>query len=444
MIPATPESARLYIEGGIPLQGDVVISGAKNSVLKLMAAALLTTEPVIIENVPRLSDVDVMMSVLSHLGAQVGWQGPNTIGIQASQLGTVEAPFELVSKMRASFNVLAPLLSRFGTARVSLPGGCSIGKRGIDLHVKGLQALGADVEIVHGFVEAKANKLYGADVIFDLPSVGATENIMVAAVLAEGTTTITNAAQEPEIVDLANFLNAMGADVHGAGSHKIVIHGVAAHTLRGITHAVIPDRIEAATFLLAGAATQGQVTIAHCIPEHIRSLTTKLEDMGATLVQKGLDVLEIKAKHPLQSEHIVTLPYPGFPTDLQAPMMALMATCEGSSVVRETIYENRFGHVDFLRRMGAQIELDNNVAVVHGVPKLSAASVDASDLRAAAALILAALMADGMTDIGALHHLDRGYDNIEGKLLRLGATISRRGASEYPTGRVEPSRLAQF
>lgn len=424
-------SEKLVIYGGNPLKGEVRVSGAKNSVLKLMAASLLTDEPVYLSNVPDITDVHVMMQVLEHLGAGASYDD-GEMKLTSEDLKKYEAPFELVSKMRASFNVIGSLLGRYKKARVSLPGGCSIGKRGIDLHIKGLEALGATVEIKHGFVEAHADKLVGSDILLDLPSVGATENIMVAAVLAEGTTKISNAAQEPEIIDLADFLNAIGANVEGAGTNEILIHGVSAEDLHGAQFSVMPDRIESATYLLAAAATQGDVTVTHTRPNSYSSLTHKLSEMGAEISYPTPDQVHIKVTSRLKGQNVDTLPYPGFPTDLQAPMMSLLAISEGNSVVRETIYENRFRHVGSLKRMGAKIEQDGNIAIVTGVDCLSGAEVKASDLRAGAAMVIAGLVADGYTEISELHHLDRGYEKLEEKLTKLGANI-KRVKSEAPT-----------
>ncbi len=417
-------SDKLVIHGDQPLKGSVAVSGAKNSVLKLMAASLLTDEPVYLSNVPDISDVHVMIQVLEHLGAGASFND-GEMTLTSENLQKFEAPFELVSKMRASFNVIGSLLGRYKKARVSLPGGCSIGKRGIDLHIKGLEALGAKVEIEHGFVVASAEKLVCAEILLDLPSVGATENIMVAAVLAEGTTKITNAAQEPEIIDLADFLNAIGADIEGAGTNEILIHGVKPEDLHGAKFSVMPDRIEAATYLIAGAATGGDVTITQTRPATYNSLIHKLTAMGAEITYPTPDQIRIQVSGRLKGQNVDTLPYPGFPTDLQAPMMALFAVSEGNSVVRESIYENRFRHVGNLKRMGAVIEQDNNMAVVTGVEKLSGAAVKASDLRAGAALVIAALVAEGYTEITSLHHLDRGYEKLVEKLTSLGANIKR-------------------
>ncbi len=418
------KTEKLIIQGGHRLVGEVSISGAKNSVLKLMAASLLTKEPVHLTNVPQLSDVGVMIDVLRHLGVKAEQSG-NEVTLCARDITSFDAPYELVSKMRASFNVLGPLLGRFGEANVSLPGGCSIGKRGIDLHIKGLETLGADIEIVHGFVKSKAKQLIGSEVVLDLPSVGATENVMVAAVLAQGTTVLSNAAQEPEILDLADFLNAMGADISGAGTNEITIHGVKPQSLGGVNYHVLPDRIEAATYLIAAAGTQGDVLLKDVRPAHLHSLIHKLTEMGAHIELPTPNSIHIKVNRRLEAKNLTTLPYPGFPTDLQAPLMALLSISEGTSVIRETIYENRFNHVGNLKRMGANIEVEGNVAIITGVDSLSGASVKASDLRAAAALIIAALEAHGQTEILNLHHLDRGYEKLEDKMRGLGASIQR-------------------
>lgn len=428
---------KFLITGGRRLNGDVSITGAKNSVLKLMAASLLTPQPVQLANVPQLSDVNVMADVLRHLGCRVEQDG-HEMRIQADAITCHEAPYELVSRMRASFNVLGSLLGRFGEARVSLPGGCSIGKRGIDLHIMGLQALGADVEIVHGYVEARAAHLRGAEVVLDIPSVGATENIMVSAVLAEGATVIANAAQEPEIIDLANFLNALGADISGAGTSRIVIQGVQANALRGVRYTVAPDRIEAMTYLMAAAGAQGDVTLYGVNPAHLQTEIYKLVEMGVDIQTPTPNTLRIIANGRLSAQNVVTLPYPGFPTDLQAPMMALLAIAEGTSVIRETIYENRFRHVGALKRMGAHIEQDGNVAIVTGVPFLSGAQVRASDLRAGAALVIAALHAHGESEIEGLDHLDRGYETLEGKLQALGAQITRVAVEDDASALSQP------
>ena len=435
---------KLVIGGGQPLHGTVEVAGAKNSVLKLMAAALLTGDSIELRNVPHLSDVDVMTSVLRHLGCDVDQQEDDRLYIQARHITSHEAPYDLVRKMRASFDVLGSLLGRFGEARVALPGGCSIGKRSVDLHVKGLIALGAEVEINHGYVEAKASRLVGAEIMLDTPSVGATENIMLAATMAEGATVISNAAQEPEIVDLANFLNTIGADISGAGTNEIVIHGVRPGTLHGTTYTVMPDRIEAATYLIAAAGTRGDVTVNNVLPVHLSSMTHKLSEMGADIEMPTPNTLRLRCNQRLQAQNIVTQPFPGFPTDLQAPFMALLSICDGVSIVKETIYENRFKQVGELKRMGADISVERDVAVVTGVAKLSGAEVNAHDLRAGAAMVIAALQAEGETQVFDLHHLDRGYEHLPEKLQGLGACISRvEDTSERSSEETDMSDEAQ-
>ncbi len=416
---------KLIIHGGRALRGDVEIAGAKNSVLKLMAATLLTSDAIELRNVPHLSDVGIMTQVLVHLGCAVEQQENGRLFIQAKDITSCEAPYDLVRKMRASFDVLGSLLGRFGEARVALPGGCSIGKRGVDLHVKGLIALGAEVEINHGYVEAKASRLVGAEIMLDTPSVGATENIMLAATTAEGSTIISNAAQEPEIVDLANFLIALGADIQNAGTNEIIINGVPRNAMHGATFTVMPDRIEAATYLMAGAATQGDVTVNNVLPVHLASLTHKLVEMGADVEMPTPNSLRVHCKGRLQAQNIVTQPFPGFPTELQAPFMTLLSTAEGVSIVKETIYENRFKQVGELKRMGADISVERDVAVVTGVETLSGAEVNAHDLRAGAAMVMAGVMAEGRTDVFELHHIDRGYELIVEKMQGIGADIQR-------------------
>jgi UDP-N-acetylglucosamine 1-carboxyvinyltransferase len=418
---------KLVIHGGNPLNGVVRLSGAKNSVLKLMAAAMLTPHPVVLRNVPQLADVQVMAAVVTQLGCQVTMD-KDTMTLCAENITSIVAPYELVSKMRASFNVLGALLGRFGEAKVSLPGGCSIGKRGVDLHIKGLQALGADVQLNHGFVEAKAKRLQGADIVLDMPSVGATENIMLAAVFAEGQTRLSNAAQEPEIIDLVNFLNTIGADIQGGGTSELVINGTTLAAMRGTDYPVMPDRIEAATYLMAVVGTGGQVTIENCIPSHLQAVTHKLAEMGVAIETpepNSLRIHRVPQSKRLQPTNIITLPYPGFPTDLQAPMMSLLTVAEGTSVMTESIYENRFKHIGELKRMGAQIQVESNAAIITGVPLLNGAPVQASDLRAGAALVIAGLMAHGTTEIHSLYHLDRGYEALETKFMALGAQIAR-------------------
>jgi UDP-N-acetylglucosamine 1-carboxyvinyltransferase len=421
-----PESEeKIIIRGGIPLRGNVRIDGAKNSVLKMMAAALLAKDTTVIRNVPNLTDVSVMADVIRYLGAKVTL-GNREVIIDATHINDVEAPYELVSQLRASFVVLGPLLARFKQAKVSLPGGCAIGERRIDLHERGLRALGAEVGIDHGYVLASATKLVGSRIYLEKPSNGATENIMLAAVLAEGTTVIENAAQDPEISNLADVVNAMGGKVTGAGTYQITIEGVDINDLHGAEVDTIPDRCEAGTFMLAACATGGDITIDGVNPHHLYSLIGKMTEMGAEVSIFAPDTIKVRCDGRLKGTDITTLPYPGFPTDLQAPIMSVLATAEGTSIVSETIYENRFMQVPELRRMAADIALTGNAAVIKGVPRLMGAEVKASDLRAAASLIIAGLGADGVTELTGLSHLDRGYDGIEEKFRGLGADIWRR------------------
>lgn len=422
---------KLIIEGSIPLRGTVKISGAKNSVLKLMSAAMLTDSPVELRNIPQLSDVQVMIDVLRHLGVNVTHSG-DVLVIEAQNLTRTEASYELVSKMRASFIVLGALLGRYHEAKVSLPGGCSIGQRGVDLHIKGLQSLGAEIRINQGYVEAYATRLEGKEILLDTPSVGATENIMLAAVLAEGSTVISNAAQEPEIADLANFLNAMGADVSGAGTNEIIINGVKKQDLHGLSYTVMPDRIEAATYMIAAAGTEGNILLENIIPGHLNSVIRKLEDVGAEIITEGPNSLRVIGCGQLIAQPIVTQPYPGFPTDLQAPFMALLAIADGVSIITETLYENRFKQVGELVRMGANIHQESDVAVVTGVSHLVGTQVKASDLRAGAALVIAGLQAQGTTEISELYHIDRGYEALVEKMSGLGANIQRVSVEMQP------------
>jgi UDP-N-acetylglucosamine 1-carboxyvinyltransferase len=421
-----PESEeRILIRGGKPLHGTVRIGGAKNAVLKMMAAALLVNGRTTLRNVPDLTDVHMMADVIRHLGAVVDIR-PGEVEIDARNITDFEAPYELVSQLRASFVVLGPLLARFHQAKVSLPGGCAIGERRIDLHEKGLKMLGAECGIDHGYVYASAEKLVGTKIYLERPSNGATENIMLAAVLAEGQTVIENAAQDPEISNLAEFVNAIGGKVTGAGTYTITIDGVRPDQLHDAIVETIPDRCEAGTFIFACMAAGGDITIEGANPHHLYSVINKAQEMGAELVILAPDTIKVKSSGRLKPCDIVTVPYPGFPTDLQAPIMAVSATAEGTSIITETIYENRFMQVAELRRMAGDIALTGNAAVVKGVPKLMGAEVKASDLRAAACLIIAGLAADGITELTGLHHLDRGYEKLEEKLRSLGADIWRR------------------
>ena len=427
----------LEIQGQTPLKGEVNISGAKNSALVLMAGAILCSEDCRLRTLPSLGDIERMTQILAAIGGKLHRDG-DVIDINAQDIGQDQAPYELVSQLRASFFVIGPLLARLGMTRVPLPGGCAIGARPVDLHVRGLQAMGADVRIEHGVVHAcvkgSRQRLQGAKIYLDCPSVGATETIMMAATLAEGETIIENAAQEPEIIDLANFCRSMGAIIKGAGTNKIVVSGV--ERLHSTDYCVIPDRIEAGTLLIAGAITQSEISLSPVFPEHLASVIAKLREVGPQVVTEGSDRLRL-IPAPLRATDIETLPFPGFPTDMQAQFMALLTLSEGSSMVTETVFENRLRHVAELQRMGANIRVKGNIALVNGVPFLSGAPVMATDLRASAALVLAGLAAQGKTIVQGLHHLDRGYDNLEGKLRKLGANIRRvQGVDQPHTSKV--------
>ena len=414
-------AARLLIEGGTPLRGEVRISAAKNAALPLLCATLLSEEAIVLDNVPHLADVVTIRALLERLGAQIADDGGST-AIRTRRLTSVEAPYDLVSTMRASVLVLGPLLARAGRARVAMPGGCAIGGRPIDLHLRGLERLGADISLAGGYVEAHAARLKGARVVFDLVTVTGTENLMMAAVLAEGTTVLENCAREPEIPDLARLLTKMGARIQGAGTERIEIEGV--RELGGARHRIIPDRVEAGTFLVAGAITGGEVTIREVVPDHLTAVLAKLEATGARL-DVGPDWIRVQALDRPRPTDVVTNPFPGFATDMQAQMMALLGLADGSSVVTETIFENRFMHAAELRRLGASIEIEGNRAVIRGVPGYQGAPVMATDIRASASLVLAGLAASGMTEVSRVYHLDRGYEGIEGKLAALGAGIRR-------------------
>ncbi len=421
----------LRIKGGTSLKGEVEIGGAKNAVLKLMAAALLPKGVSKIYNVPDLTDVNIMLNVIEQLGVKTYYdKEEKSVTIDATNISSVTAKYELVSKMRASFNVLGALVGRTKEAIVALPGGCAIGERRVDFHIKGLEALGANIKIENGYVHAKASKLRGTDIYLDIPSVGATENLMLASVMAEGSTRIQNAAQEPEIIDLANFLNAIGADIQGAGTSEIVINGVKQADLHPIEYTTIPDRIEAGTYMAALVCTKGKGIIRNIFPNHLTFFTSKLTRMGANVKLVEPTALEVSCRHRLSAINIVTQPYPGFPTDLQAIAMAMLTTADGVSIVTESLYENRFMQVPELRRMGADIHQERNHSLVRGVKKLTGANLKASDLRAGASLVVAALMADGYSEIENLLHIDRGYENLEYKLRKLGANIERLNASD--------------
>ncbi len=417
---------KYIITGGTPLKGEVSIGGAKNAVLKLMAAAILAEGETLIHNVPDLTDVEIMLNVIEQLGTKTHYDKINkTVTIDATDITSVTAKYELVSKMRASFIILGALVSRCKEAIVALPGGCAIGERRVDFHIKGLEALGADIKIENGYVHAKANKLEGAEIYLDIPSVGATENIMLAAILAEGSTKIQNAAREPEIIDLANFLNTMGADIVGAGTSDIIINGVNHLDLHPIEYTTIPDRIEAGTFMSAVVATRGSAIIKNIYPAHLTFFNNKLLKMGANIKLVEPTAIEVSAKGRLNTVNFVTQPYPGFPTDLQSMAMVLLSTANGVGIITESLYENRFMQVPDLRRMGADIHQDRNHAIIKGVKKLTGAAVSASDLRAGASLVIAALMAEGTSEVENLHHIDRGYENFEDKIRALGGKIER-------------------
>ncbi len=418
----------MQIWGGHPLRGDVKISGAKNAALVIMAGALLCPGDCRIRNVPLLADVERMGQVLSALGVRLKRQG-DILDINASEIKTSKAPYELVTQLRASFFAIGAILARLGVAQMPLPGGCAIGARPVDLHVRGLQAMGAEVQIEHGicnaYVPGSNRRLKGAKIYLDIASVGATENLMMAATLAEGETIIENAAREPEVVDLANFCNAMGAKITGAGTSRIIIEGVP--KLHSVDYSIIPDRIEAGTFLVAAAITRSELMLSPVAPEHLIPVIAKLRDIGVTIIEEAPEHLRILPAKTLKATDIETQYHPGFPTDMQAPFMALLTLAEGDSVINESVFENRLRHASELNRLGADIRVKGNAAFVRGVPKLSGAPVLGTDLRASAALVLAGLAAEGQTTIQGLQHLDRGYDRLDAKLQQLGAKILRVG-----------------
>ena len=416
---------KLIINGGRRLTGKVKISGAKNAVLPVIAATLLGQDnQTCLEEVPNLDDVRTISEVLRTLGVKVNHdKAESKLYVDATQIDNITAPYDLVRKMRASFLIMGPLLARLGSAKISLPGGCAIGTRPIDLHLKGFEALGANISIGHGYIEASApNGLTGARIYLDFPSVGATENILMAAAMAKGQSIIENPAQEPEIVDLANYLNLMGAKIRGAGTNVIKVEGAPKLIARDYT--IIPDRIEAGTYMIAAAMTQGDVYIENAISEHIKPVIAKLKEAGVTVIEE-VEGIRVICDHRPKAVDIKTLPYPGFPTDMQAQFMAMLTISEGTGVVTETVFENRFMHVDELRRMGAKIKIDGRTSVVYGTDVLTGCQVKATDLRAGAAIVLAGLVAEGQTQIGYIHHIDRGYDNLVDKLVSLGADIKR-------------------
>lgn len=411
---------KIVIQGGKPLHGNVQISGAKNAALPVLAAALLTCGTNTFHNIPDLMDIKTIKKLLKSLGAQI--EGNETVQVNADKIISHVAPYDLVKTMRASVLVLGPLVARMGVARVSLPGGCAIGARPVNLHIKALQELGAHVELNNGYIEAKAKKLKGANIYFDIPTVTGTENVMMAATLAEGTTVLNNAACEPEIVNLTEVLNGMGAKINGAGTDVITIEGVT--SLKPTQGTIIPDRIEAGTFMIAAGMTRGELNIIGCNPHHMEALINKLRDTGMKIspIENGL---KVSAGKKINSVDVKTLPHPGFPTDLQAQMMAYMSIGSGLSVISETVFENRFMHVSELTRMGADIVIQGGSAIVRGVPALRGAQTMATDLRASASLILAALVAQGTTEISRVYHIDRGYQEIEKKFSAVGANIKR-------------------
>ncbi|MBC8007673.1 MAG: UDP-N-acetylglucosamine 1-carboxyvinyltransferase [Prolixibacteraceae bacterium] len=413
---------KLVIQGGVPLTGEVRISGAKNAALPILCAALLTPGMLRLQNVPHLRDVTTMLTLLAQMGVEVSLDEKLGVGLTAAKVHNLSAPYELVKTMRASILVLGPMIARFGEARVSLPGGCAIGQRPVDLHIKGLQAMGAHIDIEQGYIHARAGRLKGTHIVLDLVTVTGTENLMMAAVLADGVTVLENAAREPEVIDLAECLNAMGARVKGAGRDVITIEGV--RELHGATHRVMPDRIEIGTFLCAAAATGGEIKLKGTRSNILDAVIGKLQEAGAH-VEQGDDWIRLSTNGGLKAVSLRTSPYPAFPTDMQAQFMALNSVAEGTAVVTETIFENRFMHVQELRRLGANIEVEGNTAIVHGVNVLQGANVMATDLRASASLVLAGLVARGETLVDRVYHLDRGYECIEEKLSQLGARIKR-------------------
>ncbi len=413
---------KLVIQGGVPLAGEIRISGAKNAALPILCAALLTEEPLIISNVPHLRDVTTTLELLNQMGMGVSVNDNMRVELTAAKLHNLEAPYELVKTMRASILVLGPMLARFGQAKVSLPGGCAIGSRPVDLHIKGLQAMGAEIDIEHGYILARAKRLKGARIFMDLVTVTGTENLMMAAALADGTTVLENAAREPEVSDLAHCLVAMGANIEGIGTDVITVHGV--ERLHGASYPVMPDRIETGTFLVAAAATGGKIKLRDTRADILDALLEKLRDAGATISHDD-NSITLEMSGPIKAVNVRTAPYPAFPTDMQAQFMAMNTVAQGTSTVTETIFENRFMHVQELRRLGANIEVEGNTAVVRGVEQLQGATVMATDLRASASLVIAGLVAQGETTIERIYHIDRGYECIEEKLSQLGARIKR-------------------
>lgn len=410
------------VKGGVPLRGEVSIGGAKNAALGILAAAIMTDETVTIENVPNVRDTRVLLQAIEGIGAKVKYIYNNTVQINGGSISDLNVEYEYIRKIRASYYLLGALLGKYKESNVALPGGCNIGSRPIDQHLKGFKALGAKVNIDHGVVSAKAENLVGGHIYFDVVTVGATINLMMASCMAEGETILENAAKEPHIVDVANFLNAMGANIKGAGTDVIRIKGV--NRLHGCTYSIIPDQIEAGTFMMAAAATRGDIVIKDVIPKHLESITAKLLEMGCKLVE-GDDWIRVIAEGEVGSTNVKTLPYPGFPTDMQPQIAVALALAKGSSMVTESIFENRFKYVDELNRMGAKIKVEGNTAYIEGVEKFTSAQLSAPDLRAGAALVIAALAADGISQIDAIEYIQRGYEDFEGKLSALGAIIAK-------------------
>ena len=410
------------IKGGNPLVGEVEIAGAKNAALAILAAAIMTDETILIENLPDVRDINVLLEAIAGIGAQVDRIDKSTVKINGSTIGDVSVDYEYIKKIRASYYLLGALLGKYKHAEVPLPGGCNIGSRPIDQHLKGFRALGADVDIMHGAIVAKADELHGSHIFLDVVSVGATINIMMAASLAPGRTILENAAREPHVVDVANFLNSMGANIKGAGTDVIRIKGV--EKLHRTEYSIIPDQIEAGTFMFAAAATRGDVTVRNVIPKHLEATTAKLEEIGCE-VEEFDDAVRVRAPHVLHRTHVKTLPYPGYPTDMQPQIAVTLALAEGTSIVTESIFENRFKYADELSRMGANIKVEGNSAIIDGVRKLTGARVSAPDLRAGAALVIAGLAAEGVTVVDDIVYIQRGYENFEEKLRSLGAEIER-------------------
>jgi len=414
---------KLIIQGQVPLEGEVVISGSKNASVAVLPAAVLLDGPCTIENIPEIDDVKTLECILSKLGATVKKIDMNSLYLDCTGIKSYSASYEMIKRLRASYYLLGALVGKFGKAEVAFPGGCDFGFRPMDQHIKGFEALGAKIEIEHGIIKVRANKLIGAQIYLDVVSVGATINIMLAAVRASGTTTIENPAKEPHVVDVANFLNAMGADIKGAGTDVIKINGVESLPGRG-TYSIIPDQIEAGTFMIAAAATKGDVTVKDIIPKHMESLSAKLTEVGA-LLERGEDYIRVIGRNKIKRANIKTLPYPGFPTDLQPQAVVMLCTAQGTSTVTEGIWDMRFAYIDELKRMGAKIRLEGRMAVIEGTPELSGAPVSASDLRAGAALVIAGLIAEGKTEVHGVKYIDRGYQHFCEKLKNLGARIQK-------------------